>query len=48
MPEFNEKELKRTYTSIEKILDSEDIQKFVNWVKKKPLDFYDGSFKAKN
>lgn len=44
---FNEKELARTYTSIEKILESEDIQKFVNWVKKKPLDFYDGSFKAK-
>lgn len=44
---FNEKELARTYTSIEKILGHEDIQKFVNWVKKKPLDFYDGSFKAK-
>ena len=44
---FNEKELARNYNSIEKILESEDIQKFVNWVKKKDLDFYDGSFKAK-
>ena len=44
---FNEKELAREFTSVEKILQSEDIQKFVNWVKKKPLDFYDGSFKAK-
>ncbi|HWY34578.1 MAG TPA: hypothetical protein VNX68_08020, partial [Nitrosopumilaceae archaeon] len=44
---FNEKELARTYSNIEKILENEDIQKFVNWVKKKPLDFYDGSFKAK-
>ena len=44
---FNEKEIARTYNSIEKILENEDIQKFVNWVKKKDLDFYDGSFKAK-
>ena len=44
---FNEKELARTYNTIEKILENEDLQKFVNWVKKKPFDFYDGSFKAK-
>lgn len=44
---FNEKELARTYTSIEKIMENEDIQKFATWVKKKPLDFYDGSFKSK-
>jgi hypothetical protein len=30
---FNEKELARTYSNIEKILENEDIQKFVNWVK---------------
>jgi hypothetical protein len=24
------------------------IQKFVNWVKKKPLDFYDGSLRRRN
>jgi hypothetical protein len=44
---FNEKEIARTYTSISKILENEDVQKFVGWVKKKPLDFYDGSLKAK-
>jgi hypothetical protein len=44
---FNEKEIARTYTSVEKILENEEIGKFVNWVKKKPLDFYDGSMKAK-
>jgi len=44
---FNEKEIARTYTSVEKILENEEIQKFVNWVKKKSLDFYDGSMKAK-
>jgi hypothetical protein len=44
---FNEKELARTYSSMEKILENEDILKFVGWIKKKPLDFYDGSMKAK-
>jgi hypothetical protein len=44
---FNEKELARTYNTLEKILAQEDVQKFVAWVKKKPLDFYDGSMKAK-
>jgi hypothetical protein len=44
---FNEKELARTYNTLEKILAQEEVQKFVAWVKKKPLDFYDGSMKAK-
>ena len=43
---FNEKELARNYNTLDKILSSEDIQKFVSWIKKKPLDFYDGSMKA--
>jgi 5-methylcytosine-specific restriction endonuclease McrA len=44
---FNEKELARDHRTVEKILENEDIQKFVKWVQKKPLDFYDGSIKAK-
>jgi hypothetical protein len=44
---FTEKELARSYPTVEKLLENEEIQKFVNWVKKKPLDFYDGSIKRK-
>jgi hypothetical protein len=44
---FNEKDLARSYPDVNKILENEDIQKFVSWIKKKPLDFYDGSLKAK-
>jgi hypothetical protein len=44
---FNEKELARSYPTVEKILENEDIQKFVKWVRKKPLDFFDGSIKMK-
>jgi hypothetical protein len=43
---YNEKEL-RIYNTVEKIMENEDIQKFAKWVGKKPLDFYDGSIKAK-
>jgi hypothetical protein len=43
---FNEKELARNYNTLEKLLENEDIRKFIGWVKKKPLDFYDGSMKA--
>lgn len=43
---FSEKELKRNYNTIEKLLTNEDMQKFVKWVAKKPPEFYDGNRSA--
>jgi hypothetical protein len=37
---FNEKELARRFSTIEALLQNEDIQSFVHWVKNKPADFY--------
>ncbi len=37
---FTEKELKREYNSVEKLLTHEDMQKFVKWVAKKHPAFY--------
>jgi len=36
---FTNKELKKQYNSLESILANEDVQKWVEWVKKKPNDF---------
>lgn len=36
---FNEKELADNYNTIDKILESPAIQKWVNWVSKKTYDF---------
>jgi 5-methylcytosine-specific restriction endonuclease McrA len=44
---LNEKELERNYNTMEKIRANEEIEKFINWVRKKPVDFYDGSVKKK-
>lgn len=38
---FTEKELAKKYNNVEALLSNSEIQKFVNWVKNKPLDFYD-------
>ncbi len=38
---FTEKQLARDYNSVEMLLTNQEIQKFVEWVKKKPEDFYD-------
>lgn len=37
---FSEKELATYYNTIERLLESEAIQKFVNWVSKKEPSFY--------
>lgn len=38
---FTEKELAKKYNNVEALLSNFEIQKFVNWVKSKPVDFYD-------
>lgn len=40
---FTERELLNYYHTIERLRENEDISKFVTWVSKKPLEFYDGS-----
>jgi len=37
---FHENELRDTYNTIEALLREERVQKFVKWVRKKPVDFY--------
>ena len=44
---FTENELAKTYNTIEKILENEEIKSFVKWVSNKPNDFYDSSKKNK-
>jgi 5-methylcytosine-specific restriction endonuclease McrA len=38
---FSERELLTYYHTVERLLEHEQIIKFVNWVKKRPIDFYD-------
>lgn len=38
---FSERELLHYYHTAERLLEHEQIQKFVAWVKKKPIEFYD-------
>ena len=38
---FSEKELLDYFHTIERILESPEIQKFIGWVKNKPPEFYD-------
>ena len=40
---FTERELKNYYHTVERLLENEDIQKFIKWVVKKPIDFFDGN-----
>lgn len=40
---FTERELSVSYNSIEKLLAHPEIKKFVQWLLKKPDDFYDSS-----
>jgi hypothetical protein len=40
---FTERELLNYYHTAERLLENEEIQKFVTWVSKKPPEFYDGS-----
>lgn len=44
---FSERELQVNYNTIEKLLQNEEMNKFVKWVSKRPNDFYDSSKKVK-
>lgn len=38
---FSEKDLFDHYHTVERIINNEEIEKFVKYIKKKPLDYYD-------
>ena len=40
---FSEAELAKKYNTVEALLAVPEVQKFVNWVKTKPIDFCDGA-----
>lgn len=42
---FTEMELKRTYNTVEKLKEREEIIRFIKWVSKKEPEFYDKSVK---
>jgi 5-methylcytosine-specific restriction endonuclease McrA len=44
---FTERELLQYFNTAERLLENEDIQKFVKWVQKKDPSFYDGSDETK-
>ena len=44
---FTERELKQAYSTIELLLEHEEIAKFVKWVRKKPPEFYERSRQLK-
>lgn len=44
---FTETELKRYYHTIERLLEHQEIRKFVKWVQKKEPEFYDKSSKQR-
>lgn len=37
---FSEKELQREYHTVEKLTEHEEMRKFIKWVKKKDINFY--------
>jgi len=40
---FTETELARSYDTIEKLLEHDEIRKFVSWIRKRPIDFRTGT-----
>jgi hypothetical protein len=40
---ITERELAKYYHTIDRLLEHEEIQKFIKWVSNKPIDFYDKS-----
>ena len=44
---FTEKELEKKYHTWDEINAHHEIQKFVEWVQRKPIDFYDGTVTMK-
>lgn len=43
---FSEAELARNYSSVEELLEDEEIAKFVKWVQKRPIDYASRNRKA--
>ena len=44
---FSESELAKQYHTIELLLGHEEIQRFVSWVKKRPIGYRDSNRRAK-
>lgn len=44
---FTETELKNYYHTVERLKEHEDILKFIKWISKKELEFFDNSIKKK-
>jgi hypothetical protein len=40
---FSERDMHNYYHTFERMLDHEEIKKFVVWIRKKPLEFYDSN-----
>lgn len=38
---FSEREMEKHYHTVERLVEHEEMQKFIKWVRKQPLDFYD-------
>jgi len=38
---FSEREMEKHYHTVERLIEHEEMQKFIKWVRKQPLDFYD-------
>lgn len=43
---FSEGELARSYSTIEQLLEHEEIAKFVSWVKKRPIEYRSSNRRA--
>jgi hypothetical protein len=38
---FSERELEKHYHTVERLVEHSEMQKFIKWISKKPLDYYD-------
>ncbi len=45
---FNEREMKRYYNTIGRMMEHDSIQAFVTWIKKKPNDYYSKTKETKD
>ena len=44
---ISEREMVNYYHTIDRILERDEIQKFIKWVSKKPIDYYSGTDESK-
>jgi len=45
---FAENELYQYYHTVERLIEHEEMQKFIKWISKKPADFYDKNADTKS